>query len=160
MILHYAAAVTGHGSCALRCALRVIRLPSPVEGACPLTLCSGLRLQPQIMGHCVRLQEVEYPSGCSLYHAEYQPDHIVSFEHGEWEQKWGKLSFRLRKKKSCPLIPVTFYSVEAFTPGTWKCLWVDVDWKELQLICILHPFCGCARTKLSGFWRRPLELLH
>lgn len=76
--------------------------------------------------------------------------------------KMGKLLFRLRKKKSQILI--TFYSVEAFTPvilmGSWKCLWVDVDWKELQLICILHSFCGCARTKLSGFWHRPLELLH
>lgn len=70
MILCYAAVVYDQRSCT---SLRVIRLPSPVEGVCPLTLCSGLRLQPQIMGHCVRLQEVEYPQGCSLYHAERQP---------------------------------------------------------------------------------------
>lgn len=71
IILHYAAVVTDQSSCTA--CVRVIRLRSPVEGACPLTLGSGLRLQPQIMGHCVRLQEVESPQGCSLYHAKRQP---------------------------------------------------------------------------------------
>lgn len=59
------------------------------------------------------------------------------------------------KKKKKSLILITFYSVEAFTRVplviSWKRLWVDVDRKELQLICILHPFCGCAPTKLWGF---------
>lgn len=78
--------------------------------------------------------------------------------------KMGKRSLGIWWGENSLILITFFYSVEAFTPVIlmviWKCIWVDVDWKELQLICILHPFCGCARTKLSGFWRWPLELLH
>ena len=49
---------------------RVICLLSPVGVAYSLTLCTRLRLQPQIMGHCVRPHEVEYPQGCWVDYAE------------------------------------------------------------------------------------------
>lgn len=52
--------------------MRVISLLSPAGGACSLTSCSPLRLQPQIMGHCVRLREVESPQGCWVYYAGWQ----------------------------------------------------------------------------------------
>lgn len=50
----------------LRC-MHVISLLLPVGVAHSLTLCTRLRLQAQIMGHCVRLREVEYPQGCWVY---------------------------------------------------------------------------------------------
>lgn len=45
----------------------------PVGVAYPLTLCARLGLHPQIMGHCVRLHEVEYPQGCRVYCTGWQP---------------------------------------------------------------------------------------
>lgn len=63
---------TDQSNC-LRCMHASVCLHLPVGVANSLTLCTCLRLQLQIMGHCVRQHEVEYPQGCWVYYAGLQP---------------------------------------------------------------------------------------